>query len=93
MVLYLGSTDCHVQFCTDVHTEDLEEKGKRGGGGGKGGGGGRRKRRKERGTCMCDMWRWLGVMEGPCVDVPHETKGGGVCGSQSLTSLSCPYKV
>ena len=37
-VLYLGSTDCHVQFCTDVHTEDLEEKGKRGGGGGEGGG-------------------------------------------------------
>lgn len=40
--------------------------------------GGRMKRRKERGKCMCDMWRWLGVMEGPCVDVPHETKGGGV---------------
>ena len=24
--MYLGSTDCHVQFRTDVHTEDLEEK-------------------------------------------------------------------
>ena len=31
MVPYLGSTDCHVQFRTDVHTEDLEEKEEEGG--------------------------------------------------------------
>ena len=76
--MYLGSTDCHVQFRTDVHTEDLEEKEeeeeerrrrrRRGGGGG---GGEEERRRRE-----------MGLREGPCGMSHMRPEVEGVCGSQ-----------
>ena len=81
--MYLGSTDCHVQFRTDVHTEDLEEKEEEEEE--------RRRRRRRKGG---EEEKGDGTEGGSMWHVPHETRGGGGVWLTTLrTSLSCPYKV